>query len=65
MVGARRMRFTLKQIRPLLYLVRETKSTHDLNQLRPDEARKIACGVRHFAALGANYKLVVTADELP
>jgi type III restriction enzyme len=50
--------------RPLLYLVRETKSTHDLTQLRPDEARKIACGECHFAALGANYKLVRVGERL-
>jgi type III restriction enzyme len=51
--------------RPLLYLVHKTKSTHDLTQLRPNEARKIACGQRHFDSLDVNYKLVVTADELP
>lgn len=51
--------------RPLLYLVRETKSTHDRTQLRPDEARKIACGERHFAALEVDYKVAISVEELP
>lgn len=49
-----------------LYLVRETKGTTDLAQLRPDEAAKIRCGKRHFQdALGVDYKVVTSADELP
>lgn len=49
-----------------LYLVRETKSTHNLGELRPDEAQKLRCGTRHFCdALGVDYRLVVAADELP
>lgn len=51
---------------PLLYLVRETKSTHNRNEWRPEERRKVACGERHFIdALGTNYKVVVDATELP
>ncbi len=50
----------------LLYLVRETKHTLDLNKLRPDEKRKIICGRSHFrGALNVNYKLVTKASELP
>lgn len=50
----------------LLYLVRETKSTLDLNKLRPDEKRKILCGRGHFReALAVNYRLVTNAAELP
>ncbi len=49
-----------------LYLVRETKSTLDLNKLRPDEKRKILCGQSHFRrALGVDYKLVNAAAQLP
>jgi type III restriction enzyme len=49
-----------------LYLVRETKSTLDLNQLRPDEKRKILCGRSHFrGALQVDYKLVTEASQLP
>ncbi len=52
--------------KPLLYLVRETKSTMEKDKLRPDERRKIQCGARHFGdALGVNYRVVVSAKELP
>ena len=49
-----------------LYLVRETKSTLDLNKLRPNEKQKILCSRRHFEdALGADYKVVTDVSELP
>jgi type III restriction enzyme len=52
--------------KPLLYLVRETKDTHVLDELRPDERRKIICGERHFKdALKVNYKVVTSVNELP
>lgn len=50
---------------PIVYLVRETKDTLNLDELRPDERRKIECGERHFeGALGVNYKVVTKASEL-
>jgi hypothetical protein len=52
--------------RPLLYLVRETKGTHDRDKWLPDERRKVVCGERHFRhALGVDYEVVVATDELP
>jgi type III restriction enzyme len=52
--------------KPFLYLVRETKSTTNLDELRPDERRKIQCGERHFKdTLGVDYKVVTSARELP
>lgn len=49
----------------LLYLVRETKDTADLAELRLDEARKIRCGERHFCeTLGVDYRVVTNAGEL-
>jgi len=52
--------------KPILYLVRETKSTIQEDKLRPDERRKIACGRKHFGeALGVNYAVVTSARELP
>jgi len=49
----------------LLYLVRETKDTTDLAELRLDEARKIRCGERHFReTLGVDYRVVTDAREL-
>jgi type III restriction enzyme len=51
--------------KPLLYLVRETKSTPNLDELRPDERRKIRCGERHFKeTLGVDYKVVTSVKEL-
>lgn len=50
----------------MLYLVRETKGTLSLNDLRPNERRKIACGRRHFGdALKVSYGVVTGADQLP
>lgn len=52
--------------KPMVYLVRETKSTTQEDKLRPDERRKIACGGKHFGeALGVNYAVVTSAKELP
>lgn len=49
----------------LLYLVRETKDTTNLDELRLEEARKIHCGKRHFQeALGVSYKVVSDAREV-
>ena len=49
-----------------LYLVRETKGTTHLPDLRPDERRKILCGRKHFRdALGVDYRVVTDATQLP
>ena len=49
-----------------LYLVRETKGTTHLPDLRSDERRKILCGRKHFRdALGVDYRVVTTASQLP
>jgi type III restriction enzyme len=51
--------------KPLLYLVRETKSTTDMDKLRPDERRKILCGKSHFErALGVDYRVISSINEL-
>jgi len=51
---------------PLPYLVRETKSTTNTAELRPDESRKIRRGRRHFReALGVDYEVVVSARDFP
>ena len=49
-----------------LYLVRETKGTTDLDDLRPDERRKIKCGRQHFedALDDVDYEIVKSADDL-
>ena len=52
--------------KPVLYLVRETKDTTNLDDLRPDERRKVRCGEKHFRdALGVSYRVVTSAAELP
>ncbi len=49
----------------LLYLVRETKDTLDLENLSTEEQRKIHCGKRHFTdALGVDYRVVTNASEI-
>ena len=49
-----------------LYLVRETKGSNNLDDLRPDERRKILCGNKHFIdTLGVNYGVVTSIAELP
>ncbi len=49
-----------------LYLVRETKSTTDRGKLRTDERHKVYCGEQHFAgALGVDYRVVTSANDLP
>jgi type III restriction enzyme len=51
---------------PLLYLIRETKSTTEPDGLRGTENLKIHCGERHFVgALGVNYRVITSADDLP
>jgi len=51
---------------PLLYLIRETKSTTVASELRGTENQKNHCGKRHFVgALGVDYRVITSADELP
>lgn len=50
---------------PRLYLVRETKSSTNPNDWRPDEKRKIDCGKRHFGdTLGVNYEVIDGSGDL-
>lgn len=48
-----------------LYLICETKSTKNKNELRADERRKIDCGASHFkSALKVDYELAVSIDDI-
>jgi type III restriction enzyme len=47
-----------------LYLVRETKSTHDAAKRRDIENRKIECGKSHFSTLGVNFKVATNIHEV-
>jgi type III restriction enzyme len=50
--------------RPQIHLVRETKATLETSALRRSESDKIACARRHFAALGADYEVATSFDDL-
>ena len=51
---------------PLLYLIRETKSTTVATELRGTENQKNHCGERHFVgALGVDYRVITSAEDLP
>jgi len=53
------------EVEDVLYLVRETKDTLDPDNRRPDENRRIIAGRRHFKdALGVDYKVITSSDEL-
>ncbi|MDO3664500.1 DEAD/DEAH box helicase family protein [Acinetobacter higginsii] len=54
----------VKQDDETMYLVRETKSTNDMNKLRPSEKEKIQCGQAHFDALGVDFKVVIEATNV-
>ena len=47
-----------------LYFVRETKSTTNLDKLRPEEMQKIKCGHRHFKEIGTNFDVVTSLKEV-
>lgn len=47
-----------------VYLVRETKNTKDLSKLRPSEKEKIQCGQAHFDALGVDFEVVTSSQEI-
>ena len=54
------------EVGPILYLVRETKSTTAKDELRGSENQKIQCGERHFKnALNVDYRVVTNASQLP
>jgi len=48
-----------------VYLVRETKTTHDSDKRRLEENLKILCGEAHFEALGGvDYKVAASVSEV-
>jgi type III restriction enzyme len=54
----------LKQDGQAMYLVRETKGTKDFLKLRTSEADKVRCGLKHFEAIGVDFEVVVTAEDV-
>ncbi len=47
-----------------LYFVCETKGTLDSEERRTKENQKIACGHKHFDALGVNYNVVTSLSDV-
>lgn len=48
-----------------VYLIRETKSTHDVDKRRLEENLKILCGKAHFKALGeVDYRVATSVAEV-
>jgi type III restriction enzyme len=47
-----------------VYLVRETKGSHDLDTLLPSQAAKVRCGTVHFTHLGVDFAIAKSADEV-
>ena len=47
-----------------VYLVRETKGTHNIEALPADERDKVKCGAKHFGALGVDFAVVTSAADL-
>jgi len=54
----------VKHFDETVYLVRETKSTKNFEKLRNYEADKIRCGRKHFEAIGADFDVVTSANEI-
>jgi len=53
----------LKQNGKIVYMIRETKGTKDALGLRLGESEKIACGEKHFEAIGIDYKIATSIDD--
>jgi len=47
-----------------LYLVRETKSTHDRDKRRTTENKKVDCGTAHFTTLGIDFKVATDIRQV-
>ena len=52
------------KIRQKLYFVTETKGTTNLDELRPEEKRKIQCAKKHFKIINTKYDVVTNAEDL-
>ena len=47
-----------------VYLVRETKGSSDPDELRGREETKIRCAGQHFEAIGVDYAVTSSVDEM-
>lgn len=53
----------LKQNGEIVYMIKETKGTKDKLGLRGLENEKIACGEKHFEAIGIDYQIVTGIED--
>ncbi len=53
----------LKQNGKVVYMIRETKSTIDLNQLRLSEKDKIKCGIKHYESIDVDYSVCTSIKD--
>ncbi|MFH1776913.1 MAG: hypothetical protein ABH952_05075 [Candidatus Omnitrophota bacterium] len=54
----------LKENGKIVYMIRETKSTKEQLKLRLPEVDNIHCGRQHFLAIGVDYDVATTVEEL-
>ena len=47
-----------------VYLVRETKGSVDPEEIRGREETKIRCARRHFAAIGVDYAVTASVEDM-
>ncbi len=47
-----------------VYLVRETKGSVDADELRGREETKVRCARQHFDAIGVDYAVTSSVDEM-
>ncbi len=47
-----------------LYLIRESKPTGNLDDLRPIEKLKIKLGEKHFEAIGVDYEVISEPEQV-
>ncbi len=51
------------EVREKLYLVRETKGSLDVDDLRAVESMKISCARRHFETIDVDYQVATSAQD--
>ncbi len=54
----------LKENGKIVYMIRETKATKEQLKLRLPEVDKIECGRQHFLAIGVDYAVATSVEEL-
>jgi type III restriction enzyme len=54
----------LKENGKIVYMIRETKATKEQLKLRLPEVDKIECGRQHFLAIGVDYAVATSVEDL-